>query len=390
MKNVAIIFAYMADTGKQLESSSMFHSQQKREGVRKAGTLFLFLALFLVPLLGQRGNVVAENNENSSLDVVKSDMGPLTHIGKGGLAVPNVIDDAIHPIPYDEIGYSNLSEGEFTEIVDENGIPIRIYEVKPGDTLSEIAEEYAVSTNTIKWENNLKSAKDIHPGQKLRILPTTGILHKIRKGDTLSRIAKRYDVPLDNIRIANDITDDRELIIGNKILVPNGVKKQEKGSSGYKQNAFAIRKTSKSVKNSYYARPSAGTVTSWFGPRRGGFHYGIDYGQYWGAPVVASASGVVERVVSYCRTGSYRCGGGYGNNVLIRHSNGTKTRYTHLKSTLVKVGQRVEQGQKIGTMGNTGNVRPRPKSGNSHAGTHLHFEIVDSRTGRKINPNFLR
>ena len=378
----------MADTGKQLESSSMFGSQRNSKMRGRVGIIFLSLAFSLIPLFGQSGNVVAEETESYS-EIVKSNLGIITNSGRGGLLVPNVMDDTVYPLPYDEIGYniSETSEESTDSIVEENGIPIRTYTVKPGDTLSEIAEEYAVSINTIKWENNLKSADDIHPGQKLRILPTTGVLHTIKKSDTLSKIAKLYEVPIDNIRIANDINNDRELIIGNKILVPNGIKKQRE-ISGYKQNAFS-RKPGNRVRDSYYARPSGGTVTSWFGPRRHGFHYGIDYGQYYGATIVAAADGVVERVVSYCGVGSYRCGGGYGNNILIKHSNGTKTRYAHLKGVLVKPGQRVKQGQKIGTMGNTGNVRPRPQKGN-HAGTHLHFEITDSRTGRKINPNFLR
>ena len=245
--------------------------------------------------------------------------------------------------------------------------------------------------NTIKWENKL-SSNTLRVGKELRILPVTGVLHTVRKGDTISSIAKRYDVPVDNIKLYNNV-DEKALKPGMKLIVPNGVKqdtvtKAKTTSRSYSKTRTKTISSSSRYRN-YFIRPSRGRTTSKFGPRRYGFHYGIDYGQYWGAPVVASASGVVEKVVSYCGVGSYRCGGGYGNNVLIRHSNGTKTRYAHLKSTLVKVGQRVEQGQKIGTMGNTGNVRPRPRRGN-HAGTHLHFEIIDSRTGRKINPNFLK
>ncbi|RUA13104.1 MAG: M23 family peptidase, partial [Flavobacteriia bacterium] len=133
-------------------------------------------------------------------------------------------------------------------------------------------------------------------------------------------------------------------------------------------------------------RPSAGRITSHFGPRHGSYHYGIDFGQYRGAPIVASASGTVIKTVYGCAVRSWRCGGGYGNNIIIQHANGTKTRYAHLRKIIVKKGEHVVQGQKIGEMGNTGNVRPRPRSASSTAGTHLHFEIRSSVNEKPTNP----
>ncbi len=379
----------MADRGGQLEASSVSKLQQNTWRKRGVRVLFLSLALFLVPFLGQRGSVVAEREDLQSLSLPSNPFGVLTDLGVGGPTATDVQGDAlVSHIGFDTDDYQSEHPAEETN---ENGI--RIYVVQSGDTLSEIAEKFGISVNTIKWENNLDS-NTLRVGKELRILPVTGVLHTVRKGDTISSIAKRYDVPVDNIKLYNNV-DEKKLKPGMKLIVPNGVKRESLATTKSPRRKYSKSRTTKTISSnsryrSYFIRPSQGSVTSQFGPRRGSFHYGIDYGQYWGAPVVASANGVVEKVVSYCRVGSYRCGGGYGNNVLIRHSNGTKTRYAHLKSTLVKVGQRVKQGQKIGTMGNTGNVRPRPRSRNSHAGTHLHFEIVDSRTGRKINPNFLR
>ena len=57
--------------------------------------------------------------------------------------------------------------------------------------------------------------------------------------------------------------------------------------------------------------------------------------------------------------------GGYGNYIVIKHSNGTQTLYSHLSSNAVVVGDVVEQGENIGVMGNTG----------KSTGTHLHFEV---------------
>lgn len=76
----------------------------------------------------------------------------------------------------------------------------------------------------------------------------------------------------------------------------------------------------------------------------------------------------------------------YGEYVLIMHNDGTQTLYAHMKagSRTVSSGQKVKQGQVIGTVGNTGNVSPRPTSSSPYRGTHLHFEVRVN--GRAVNP----
>jgi murein DD-endopeptidase MepM/ murein hydrolase activator NlpD len=78
-----------------------------------------------------------------------------------------------------------------------------------------------------------------------------------------------------------------------------------------------------------------------------------------GTPIRASAAGTV--IVS--KTGGWH--GGYGNYVIISHSNGTQTLYAHTQKNFVSVGDSVEQGQLIARVGNTGNS----------TGPHVHFEI---------------
>ncbi len=92
--------------------------------------------------------------------------------------------------------------------------------------------------------------------------------------------------------------------------------------------------------------------------------------------VVAHSDGVIANVRSdYNKTD--KTGNSYGNYVLIKHSNGMYTLYAHLKynSITVKVGQKVERGQIIGYMGNTGHS----------IGAHLHFEVRD-KNNNKIDP----
>lgn len=251
---------------------------------------------------------------------------------------------------------------------------IRIYTVEEGDTLSEIAETFDVSVNTIRWENKI-SGNTISIGKKLNILPVTGVKHIVVSGDTLSKIASKYDALKEDILIFNGLTNDSLLKKGDVIFVPNGIIKQavvkSSGSSSYKGSS------SSTITSGYYIRPTTGPITSPYGPRKGSYHYGIDIGNVRGTPIVASASGTVVQVISYCKEGVSSCGGRYGNYITIQHENGQRTRYAHLQKINVSVGQYIKQGEKIGTMGNTGRS----------TGPHLHFEIIKSN-GSTIRPVF--
>ena len=116
-------------------------------------------------------------------------------------------------------------------------------------------------------------------------------------------------------------------------------------------------------------------LSSLFGPRKRidgtwGFHHGIDMAAVKGTAVKAVRAGVVVEA-------SFQTG--YGNTVVIKHSETIKTRYAHLHSIRVYVGQKIKQGTIIGTVGETGFVRKKGKDG-----SHLHFEVYER--GKRINP----
>jgi murein DD-endopeptidase MepM/ murein hydrolase activator NlpD len=103
-----------------------------------------------------------------------------------------------------------------------------------------------------------------------------------------------------------------------------------------------------------------GPSSYWFEPAYGSyphFHTGIDLVEPFGSPVYAADDGVVALVGSSSQ--------GYGNYVVVAHSGGLDTLYGHLATSLVKVGDRVTQGQPVGMEGSTGNS----------TGAHLHFEL---------------
>jgi murein DD-endopeptidase MepM/ murein hydrolase activator NlpD len=90
------------------------------------------------------------------------------------------------------------------------------------------------------------------------------------------------------------------------------------------------------------------------------FHAGLDFTASIGTEIFATGDGVVELVgFDY---------GGYGNEVVINHGYGDKTRYGHMSRTKAKVGQKVKRGEVIGYVGSTG----------KSTGPHVHYEVIKS------------
>jgi len=244
------------------------------------------------------------------------------------------------------------------------------YTVRPGDTVSTIAEKFGVSVDTIRWENDLKSVKDIKPDQVLRILPVSGIRHKVKHGDTIYSIAKKYQVDPQVIvdwpynSFANDETF--ALAVGQDLIIPEGIKPKE---------------TPTVPRPTYYAQiPGAGAGTGQFvWPTSGrisqGFtwyHKAIDIANKDAPDILAADGGTV--ILAGWQTPT-----AYGNHIIIDHGNGFVTLYAHMSQLYVGVGQKVARGQAIGKMGSTGRS----------TGVHLHFEIRSG--GIAQNPlNFLK
>lgn len=131
-----------------------------------------------------------------------------------------------------------------------------------------------------------------------------------------------------------------------------------------------------SVRKALLRTPIDGArLTSKFGVRRHpilGYslmHKGSDFGAAIGTPIQAAGDGIVE-VAGW--------NGGYGKYVRIKHANGYATAYAHMNSINVNKGQRVRQGQIIGSVGTTGRS----------TGPHLHYEVLVN--GKQVNPSGIR
>jgi len=97
-------------------------------------------------------------------------------------------------------------------------------------------------------------------------------------------------------------------------------------------------------------------------------HAGIDFTAPRGSAINATADGVIKRVE--------RRAWGYGLHIIIDHGNGYTTLYGHMSKTMVRVGQKVKRGQRIGSVGSTG----------KSTAPHLHYEV--KKNGAHQNPAF--
>lgn len=232
------------------------------------------------------------------------------------------------------------------------------YVVESGDTVSTIADKFGISTDTIRWENDLPSVNSIKPGQKLRILPVTGVLHKVARGETIYSIAKKYEANAQAIVDFpfNTFMDNETfaLAVGQELIVPDG---KEPNVVLWSPSLYVAQRTPDAgvvAGTGSFAWPMSGIITQRFG----WYHKGVDIATAFGTPILAADSGKV--IVAGWPDNS-----GYGNRVMIDHGNGYTTLYGHMSKIYVVAGQYVNRGATLGLEGSTGRS----------TGPHLHFEI---------------
>jgi len=259
-----------------------------------------------------------------------------------------------------------------------------VVEVKKGDTLYSIAKRYDMSIDELIELNGIDSPNQLYVGQVLKMNANT--IYVVKKGDTLASIARRYHTNYKALAQKNNIKEPYNLNVGQKIIVSASSAPVQKSTAqnttpvkkqfGVQNKAERKTQTSSAVpvstkRGAKFMWPVSGKVISSFGATgKGRKNDGINISAPLGTTVKAGDKGTV----AYAGNGLK----GFGNLILIKHSDGYITAYAHNEKILVQKGQTVQRGEKIATVGQTGGVN-KPQ---------LHFEV---RAGKKaVNPrNYL-
>lgn len=215
------------------------------------------------------------------------------------------------------------------------------YLVKEGDSLWKIAVDHRVDVETLLELNSISNPDFIRPGQLLTV-PGTSLQHLVQEGENLTVIAAMYQVTVADLVRENGLEDPDRLFSGQRLSVP------VRGHGGPVVPAAGWRSL---------LMPTPGPLTDVFGVREDGHpHYGIDIGADYGAPVQAAEAG---QVIFAGPAGTF------GLLVILDHGDGLTTYYAHCSEIAVAYGDRVNAGEIIARVGDTGRS----------FGPHLHFEV---------------
>jgi murein DD-endopeptidase MepM/ murein hydrolase activator NlpD len=289
--------------------------------------------------------------------------------------------------------------------------------VGTSDTLETLSRRYNVSSAAIMQANGYKGPRALSPGQQLIIPHQTAALaapalaapaskaaatisappsvHVVNHGDTLLSIAHRNHVPVAELARANSLEPTAKLKLGMKLNVPGAknaaVAQPAAVAAAQPANALAPPATKMAAASDPQQKarlaqatttpeelaaetpvkaneatgalptfrwPVRGKVITSYGAKTNGkANDGINLAVPEGTPVKAAEDGVVAYSGNELK--------GYGNLVLVRHSNGYVTAYAHASELLVKRGETIKRGQIIAKSGQSGEV----------GSPQLHFEI---------------
>jgi murein DD-endopeptidase MepM/ murein hydrolase activator NlpD len=180
-------------------------------------------------------------------------------------------------------------------------------------------------------------------------------VHIVRKGETLSTIAQRYRVSVGTIARRNGLKDPDRLMVGQRLRIP----RRDALARLYRAPRARYRRTPDQPLRppAPFLWPVRGSVITRFSEDATEPHKGIDIAARAGTPIHAADGGKVL----FSDTGPE----GYGRVVIIHHNSNFVTVYANNRTNLVRAGELVARGQRIGYVGNSGNG----------AQPHLHFEV---------------
>lgn len=222
------------------------------------------------------------------------------------------------------------------------------HKVASGETLESIAQQYNLIPATLMGMNPALQNGEVAAGSEILVPPYNGIRLAVLPGQTLQQVAAKYKVRPDVLFEVNGCQ-----AAPKTVFVP-----------GVNWSPQRPPVDAAPGKLAGYPLPSKATVALGYGWQfnsstgKVAFHSGLDLSSELGTSVKAIGAGTVAFAGEQ---------GSYGNLVVLNHQGGQQSRYAHLQDIAVKVGQTVKRGDKLGTVGATG----QPTS----TQPHLHFEM---------------
>ncbi len=258
-------------------------------------------------------------------------------------------------------------------------VPEQTYVVGETDTLSSIAREHNLATQTLLERNPSVVPESMAPGTKVVLAPSAPLL-SVEVKKTVDYTEK---IPFETIRQENaQLAENTQQTIQSGTPGQASVSAEITSINGVETDRTILSRTVLSdatdeivdigtkpsgIGSGHLISPiSGGVITSGYKMRWGRMHKGIDYGASTGTTVHAADSGKVIL--------SKYSNNGYGYYIILDHGNGMKTLYAHNSKLLVQVGDIVQQGQAIAYSGNTG----------TSTGPHCHFEVLIDN--ENVNP----
>lgn len=261
-----------------------------------------------------------------------------------------------------------ISQGAgIQSITASNGVNFKVneYTTSDSDNLEIIAGKFGISKDTIKWANQSTIdyfSESFKSGSVLKIPELNGVLYEVQAGDTLDSVLSKTSGDKFQVTEINQLgPPNYSLPEKGIIFIPNGsLPAPAKPTQNYYYYVNPEVDYSALAGIQFYNPMSACgyTISRGFtGQYTYGLHDGIDFSAAPGCPEKAAASGRVY-YAGYAA-------GGQGNMVAIDHGNGVYTLYYHASEIFVRVGQYVNAGDIISSVGDTGYA----------FGYHLHFSL---------------
>ena len=253
--------------------------------------------------------------------------------------------------------------GDVVFVPHSSGIHFSFYHTIPGDSFPSLSQKFHLSEAALRSLNQANDKTQPKAGSTVLIPSKDGVFHLLRPGQTLADVARAYGLSLKDILRANPNTGDWNLEPGDVLYLPGGVYLHRGDARWMALDSLALKRG--------FLKPTTGRFADGFGERlhpishHMAFHEGLDLAPGRGARVVATQDGTV--LFAGLRAG-------YGRLIILDHGGGLTSWYAHLDEILVKLHQKIQRGELIGKVGNSGRV----------TGPHLHFEV--RLNGKPQNP----